>query len=142
MHKMIDAAGKACPIPVILAKKEIDAGTGLFTIKVDNDIAVQNLQRLAESQGYAQSVQEAGGLFTVFFFKKGITAPQQAADQEADLSNQTVLDRQSREAAWALFIGKDVIGAGDETLGASLIRMFFLYIITDGKFAAVDLVYE
>lgn len=30
MNQFVDALGKACPMPVILAKKEIDAGQHLF----------------------------------------------------------------------------------------------------------------
>ncbi len=53
MTKRIDAKGKACPMPVILAKKEIDGGCAAFVVEVDNETAVKNLQKLAESQGYA-----------------------------------------------------------------------------------------
>ena len=34
MKKVIDAKGKACPMPVIMAKKEIDLGTKFFAIEV------------------------------------------------------------------------------------------------------------
>ena len=47
----IDALGKACPMPVVLAKQALDQGARDITVLVDNDIAVQNLTRLAESQG-------------------------------------------------------------------------------------------
>ena len=57
MNQFVDALGKACPMPVILAKKEIDAGNTSFVVAVDNEVAVQNLQRLAESQGYQAQVQ-------------------------------------------------------------------------------------
>ena len=46
MNQFVDALGKACPMPVILAKKEIDAGNTSFVVAVDNEVAVQNLQRL------------------------------------------------------------------------------------------------
>lgn len=46
----IDAKGKACPMPVMMAKKEMDTGCEALSITVDNAIAVQNLSRLAESQ--------------------------------------------------------------------------------------------
>ena len=32
----VDALGKACPMPVIMAKKEIDAGNTAFVVAVDN----------------------------------------------------------------------------------------------------------
>lgn len=60
MTKRIDAKGKACPMPVILAKKEIDGGCAAFVVEVDNETAVKNLQKLAESQGYASAVSGGG----------------------------------------------------------------------------------
>ena len=39
----IDAKGKACPMPVMMAKKEMDTGCEALSITVDNAIAVQNL---------------------------------------------------------------------------------------------------
>ncbi|WP_455797826.1 sulfurtransferase TusA family protein [Clostridium butyricum] len=54
MSKMIDAKGKNCPMPVIMAKKEIDAGAQELIIEVDNSIAVENLKKLANSQGFLQ----------------------------------------------------------------------------------------
>ena len=45
--KMIDARGKNCPIPVVLAQKAIAAGETAFTVRVDNAAAVENLKRLA-----------------------------------------------------------------------------------------------
>ena len=47
MPKFIDARGKACPMPVVLAKREIDSGEINITVAVDNEMAVENLKRLA-----------------------------------------------------------------------------------------------
>ena len=40
-NKRIDAKGQACPMPVILAKKEIDGGCAAFVVEVDNETAVK-----------------------------------------------------------------------------------------------------
>ena len=61
--KTVDARGKNCPIPVIMAKTEIDNGNEEFVVEVDNTTAVQNLEKLAGSQGYTSSVGEADGSF-------------------------------------------------------------------------------
>ena len=53
MSIMIDARGKSCPIPVIMAKKEADQGGRDFTISVDNKTAVENLMRFGKSGGMA-----------------------------------------------------------------------------------------
>ncbi len=123
METNLDARGKACPMPVIMAKKEMDAGNLQFSITVDNDIAVQNLKRLADSQGYQGSVRETGGVYTMDLHKKGGSEPrlsQPLQDQPAKTAGQAHPPR-----SWAVFLGKDTIGDGDQTLGESLARMFF-----------------
>lgn len=52
MAHYIDAMGKACPQPVILAKQALDAGQVPLTIDVDNPTAVENLKRMAASPGH------------------------------------------------------------------------------------------
>ena len=111
MNQFVDALGKACPMPVILAKKEIDAGNTSFVVAVDNEVAVQNLQRLAESQGYQAQVQTKDGNFHVSFTGEGASAA--CCEETAKPKN------------WALFVGKDFIGDGSEELGTSLMAMFF-----------------
>ena len=51
----VNALGEACPMPVVKAKKAIDALTAPETVQVlvDNDAAVQNLTRLAGQYGFA-----------------------------------------------------------------------------------------
>ena len=111
MNQFVDALGKACPMPVIFAKKEIDAGNTSFVVAVDNEVAVQNLQRLAESQGYQVQVQTKDGNFHVSFTGEGASAA--CCEETAKPKN------------WALFVGKDFIGDGSEELGTSLMTMFF-----------------
>ena len=57
MEKTVDARGMACPLPVVNAKKaaeEMHAGD-VLTVLVDNEIAVQNLQKFANHRGYQVS---------------------------------------------------------------------------------------
>lgn len=112
MNQFVDALGKACPTPVILAKKEIDAGNTAFVVAVDNEIAVENLKKLADSQGYTASVEARDGNFHVSFTGEGAQPVQTAGDD-------------SKPKNWALFVGKDFIGDGSYELGNSLMTMFF-----------------
>ena len=57
MEKIIDCRGMACPLPVVNAKKaaeELAAGDRL-TVLVDNEVAVQNLQRFSSHKGYVST---------------------------------------------------------------------------------------
>ena len=56
----LDAAGKACPIPVIMAKKELDNGTQDLSILVDGQTQIDNLSRLGKTYGREITVTPEG----------------------------------------------------------------------------------
>ena len=76
MSYTVDAMGKACPTPVILAKKALDAGQSPLTVLVDNQIAVENLRRLGASSQLQVEVSQVQGGFAV---QLGGGVPEQAA---------------------------------------------------------------
>ena len=61
----IDACGLSCPEPVILVSQAMKAGDDVYEIKVDNRASRENVTRYAEHQGYAVTVAEADGEFTL-----------------------------------------------------------------------------
>ena len=115
MSRIIDAKGKACPMPVMMAKEAITAGESEFTVLVDNTTAVGNLQRLAKNQGFDATVTEGEGVYSLAFVKNG-NAPAPAAEAAAPAAC---------GAGYTVFVGRDIIGDGDRELGANLMRMFF-----------------
>ena len=122
MKKFIDAKGKACPMPVIMAKKEIDAGVKFFEIEVDNKIAVENLKKLANSQGFTTTIEENNGNFKVNFSN----GCEECEEVLAKVEGKKPLGN------WSIFVNKEIIGAGNEELGQSLMKMF-LYTISEGE---------
>lgn len=128
MAKLIDAKGKECPMPVIMAKKEIDNGNKDFVVEVDNKIAVQNLQKLANSQMLSINVQEENNIFKVAFFNEEDKVNECV---ECDEILDAIDENKNKISTWSIFVGKEIIGAGDEELGKSLIKMFF-YTISEG----------
>lgn len=122
MKKFIDAKGKSCPIPVIMAKKEIEGGVKFFTIEVDNKIAVENLKKLANSQGFETTVEESNGNFKVNFSN----GCEECEEILAKIEGKNPLGN------WSVFVNKDIIGSGNEELGQSLMKMF-LYTISEGE---------
>lgn len=54
---IVDAIGDTCPIPVVKTKNAIKemGGAGTLTILVDNEIAMQNLSKMATQKGYGWS---------------------------------------------------------------------------------------
>ncbi len=125
--KLIDAVGKACPIPVIMAKKEIEEGATEFLIIVDNKMAVENLKRLANNQGFGIQAEEKAGKFYVSFGKDCEQCEEvlEQFEKEQKYSGEDKKD-------YVIFVGKDYVGEGDHTLGRSLIQMF-LYTLTQSK---------
>lgn len=119
MSKLVDAKGKNCPIPVILAKKEIEAGESAFAVEVDNQTAVRNLEKLASSRGFASAVEETGGAYRVAFSKDG-EACSCVAEEE-------------KSGSWVVFAGRDVLGSGDDELGANLMKMYFYTIAQENE---------
>ena len=121
MSTIIDAKGKPCPTPVILAKQAMAAGEHSFTVLVDNTTAVENLKRLAGNQGFGAAVTQGEGVFSVAFTRTGCAACEEAVSAPLPAPG----------GDWAVFVGRDIIGDGDRELGANLMRMFF-YTLADG----------
>jgi len=60
MMLKVDARGDTCPLPVVKAKKAISElkGAGEVEVLVDNEIAVQNLTKMAQQKGYQYSAEK------------------------------------------------------------------------------------
>lgn len=128
----IDARGKSCPIPVIMAKKETDQENPRFTILVDNPTAVENLKRFAQSSGYALLLSEQGSYFELEFVRSGDDS--ESRDPNWDFSIEAIREDYPKNSrnSWAIFVAKEGIGEGDPELSSTLLKMFF-YTITQDK---------
>ena len=128
MSITIDAKGKSCPIPVIMAKKEADQGGRDFTISVDNKTAVENLMRFGNNGGFdTVVVEKARDDFSVRFLKSSV------AEDSAGVGGRKETGVVSGvKSSWAVFIGNEGIGNGDLELGTTLMKMFF-FTLTQGS---------
>ncbi len=124
----IDARGKACPMPVILAKKEIDGGCRDLTVLVDNRAAVENLTRLGNSAGMSVTTGESAG--DLFVRLTG----------EGKVVENPVIACPTTGHGYAVFIGKDTVGAGDPALGYNLMKMA-LYTLAQGDTAPAHILF-
>lgn len=132
MKTTIDAIGNACPMPVIMAKKEIETNHGNFVIIVDNPIAVENLKKLASKMAYRVMVNEDENHFLVSF---NSDQPDTMIAQRKSPELERMVDETGMKApSWVFFMGKEAIGEGNKELGIRLAEMFF-YTLTE----AVDL---
>lgn len=54
----VDARGLSCPEPVIQTKRALTSGPKEIVVKVDNNVAKENVKKTLESSGYKVSVKE------------------------------------------------------------------------------------
>lgn len=114
MELVIDAMGDKCPVPVVKAKKALGTmDTGTVEVHVDNETSVTNLKSLAKSLGCEVSDKTVaeGAEYHVFITKTEASA---RAEEVAS----------STEKKRVVVISSQVMGSGDDTLGASLMKAF------------------
>ena len=115
----VNAMGKPCPMPVVEAKKALAAmkEAGTLTVLVDNEIAVQNLLRLASGSGLAARSEKRGpGAFAVEM--EAVNLPEKKAEE----APAACIPDQRGDAVVA--IGSACMGVGSEELGRTLMKGF------------------
>src|SRR5699024_272215 len=115
--KKIDAKGLACPKPVILTKNALDdMEEGKVSTTVDNEIARENLKKLANSLNMECKVEDISDEeFVVTIEKK-----------------KTLNKEEEKEERYTLAFYSDKMGKGDDELGDILVKSF-IYTVTETK---------
>lgn len=90
---MLDMRGKACPEPVIEAKKAMDAdGTTYVKVLVDNDVSRDNVVKLGEYRGYENHVLEQEGNYIVVLIPPTVVTEELATTSALDIHTSNDLD--------------------------------------------------
>ena len=123
MSKIVDARGDTCPIPVIKAKNAIKeaAPKDVIEVLVDNEIAVQNLTKMATQLGLAVSSEAKAANDYAVTITLGDTLPNLSAasdDCGCGITGDTVVA-----------ITSNLMGNGNDELGAVLMKGF-IYALT------------
>ncbi|MBQ4045875.1 MAG: sulfurtransferase-like selenium metabolism protein YedF [Lachnospiraceae bacterium] len=142
---LVDALGKACPIPVVMTKKKIQEvnGDGIIETHVDNLTAVENLKRLAASHGAsAESAEIAPNHYTVT-----ITASAKSAENAAAGKGQEVIDScqiapAEKKTNLVVVFDSAFMGKGDDKLGQILIKSFVYSLTQMDQLPAACLFYN
>ena len=113
----VNAMGDNCPIPVIKTKKAIAALTGPETIEVlvDNEIAVQNVTKMASSSGGKVTSEKLGDAE----YKVTIEMERAPAADGAE----AVCAPDARDNT-VVVVSSDRMGSGNDELGKVLIKGF------------------
>jgi selenium metabolism protein YedF len=118
----VNAMGDACPIPVVKTKnaiKELTAGGQVETL-VDNEIAVQNLTKMANQKGYGVKSEKLGENA----YRVEMTISDAQLSGAAGAAEETVCIPDARTKNTVVVISSSAMGNGDDTLGATLMKGF------------------
>ena len=120
---IVDARGEACPMPVVKTKQaiaELD-GSGVVETLVDNEIAVQNLTKMAGLKGYGvESARESDNCFRV-----KLTVGDVREDDEMEHGGEKFLCQPcSSGNNTVVAVGADHMGEGSQELGEALLKGF------------------
>lgn len=128
----VDALGDACPLPVVKAKKAISElqGAGQVEVLVDNEIAVQNLTKMAQQKSYQYSAEKLEERKYRVLFTLG-EAAEQAPVCAPDARTDTVVA-----------ISAAVMGDGSEELGKTLLKAFVFALTQQDKLPKTILFYN
>ncbi|GAA0107993.1 sulfurtransferase-like selenium metabolism protein YedF [Clostridium tertium] len=113
---IIDCKGLTCPMPVIKTKKYFDLEDSKETLViVDNEVAKNNILRLAKGLKLNSSFEEENGLYTIQLSKGEFTKINQEVYQE-EIVNKTV--------APTILVSSNLLGNGDDRLGETLMKVY------------------
>lgn len=120
----VNALGDACPIPIVKTKNAIKElnGSGVVQTLVDNEIAVQNLTKMANQKGYAVNFEK----LAVNQFAVTMTVGADALGREGAQDRCFVLSQAdgSTRKNTVVVISSSKMGEGNDELGAVLMKGF------------------
>lgn len=123
----VDARGEQCPIPVIKAKKALESAKkgDLVVVFVDNEIAVQNLQKLATQKNAGFQWKKNGDSE----YEAVFTVGNSDSAQEEELEISCEMPTLNRKKKTVVAVASNQMGVGEEALGKALLKGF-LYALT------------
>lgn len=134
MKHILDARGLTCPLPVINTKKELEGvniGENIEVI-VDNEIAVQNLTKFANVQGFPVSSSKVSD----DEFHVNISKGEKAVEEEK------VICEPNKKDNFVIVISSDKMGEGNEVLGHKLLKAFIFAVTKQDKLPKTMLFYN
>lgn len=114
---IIDCKGLACPMPVIKTKKYFDLEDSKEALViVDNEVAKNNVLRLAKGINLNSSFVEEDGLYKIQLSRG------EFSDVQAVNTNESVSEYKS--SAPTILVASNLLGNGDDRLGETLMKIY------------------
>ena len=119
----VNALGDACPIPVVKTKNAIRelGSSGVVEVSVDNEIAVQNLIKMAKQKNYEFSYEKKSD--TEYIVTIGINSDSKTDTNTVSKISGTQKDEISLKET-VVVIDSDKMGDGDEEFSKTLLKGF------------------
>ena len=132
----VNAIGENCPIPVVKAKKAIDALTesAVVEISVDNEIAVQNVTKMVSQKNLESTYEKVSENHFVIKVQCGEVVENKITEE--------VVCTVEKEEKMVVVLSSDKMGEGDEELGKVLIKGFVYAITQLDKYPKAVLLYN
>ncbi|MGI6117431.1 MAG: sulfurtransferase-like selenium metabolism protein YedF [Bilifractor sp.] len=144
--KTVDARGDACPIPVVKTKNAIREmkGGGEIQTLVDNEIAVQNLTKMANQKGYAvksEKIDENNYSVTMTIPSGSQSEPSAGSGPETSEDSAACVP-DARNGKTVVAIASDRIGQGNDELGHILMKSFLFALTQQDKLPQTMIFYN
>lgn len=118
----VNAIGDACPIPVVKTKNAIrELGTsGVVEVSVDNEIAVQNLLKMAKQKEYEAAFEKKSN--TEYIVTINVNGGE--VSDAKPVTKETVKSDEIKLKETIVVIDSDKMGEGDEEFSKTLLKGF------------------
>lgn len=118
----VNTIGDVCPIPVIKTKKAMEQpGVNELTVIVDNDIALNNVKKMAVNLGADVTVERVEEKEIHLLIKKN---NKNKSKEEKVVQEDTKVIKQEKTSKVVVAISSQKMGDGDEQLGQVLMKGF------------------
>lgn len=126
MRIKVNAIGDPCPIPVVKTKnaiKDLKGNQGTVETLVDNEIAVQNLTKMANQKGYQVKSEKLEEHRFCVIMEIGLS-DQETQKEVQEMSPDTFCIPDSRKRHTVVVIPSSYMGEGDPELGNVLMKSY------------------
>jgi len=135
----VNAVGKQCPLPVIEAKKAIEEmkGMGVVEVSVDNEIAVQNLRKLAAHKKLESSDEKRSD--NLYIVKIAVN---NEGKEEKLVEDEIAPLPETGKKNTIIVLGSNTMGSGSDELGEILMKGFVFALTKQSTLPQTVLLYN
>lgn len=136
----VNAMGDACPIPVVKTKNAIKElkGPGVVETLVDNEIAVQNLTKMAKQKGYGVKSEKISENEYKVIMEIGEVSAVQTEVEDEEIN----CEIPAKKKNVVVVISSKTMGEGNDELGAALMKGFIYAISQQEELPSTILFYN